>query len=49
MLDKYNTNYTYNNIKITYDIEQFIIKSIDGNNNFNISNIYKRYNHFFKK
>ena len=36
MLDKYNTNFTYNNIKITYDIEQFIIKSIDGNNNFNI-------------
>ncbi len=35
MLDKYNTYFTYNNIKITYDIEQFIIKLIDDNNNFN--------------
>ena len=39
--DEYNTNFTYNNIKITYDIEQFIIKSIDGNNNFNIKKIKK--------
>ena len=41
MLDKYNTKFTYNNIKITYDIKQFIIKSIDGNNNFNIKKIRK--------
>ena len=41
MLDKYNTNFTYNNIKITYDIEQFIINSINGNNNFNIKKIIK--------
>ena len=41
MLDKYNTNITYNNIKITYDIEQFIIKSIDANNNFNIKKLEK--------
>ena len=41
MLDKYNANFTYNNIKITYDndIEQFIIKSIYGNNNFNIKKL----------
>ncbi len=43
MLDEYNTNFTYNNIKITYDIEQFIIKSIDGNNNFNIKNIKTKF------
>ncbi len=41
MLDENNTNFTYNNIKITYDIEKFIIKLIDGNNNFNIKKIRK--------
>ena len=41
MLYKYNTKFTCNNIKITYDIEQFIIKSIDDSNNFNIKKIIK--------
>jgi len=41
LLDEYKTHFTYNNIKITCDIEQFIIKSIDCNNNFNIKNIKK--------
>ena len=35
----YRTNFKYNNLKITFDIEQFIINSIDSNNNFNIKNI----------
>ncbi len=48
MLDEYNTNFTYNNIKITYDIEQFIIKSIDGNNNFNNKKIRKNIKTKFK-
>ena len=37
----YNTKYKYNNVKINVDIEQFIIKSIDCNNNFNIKQIQK--------
>jgi transposase len=39
--NNYKTNYKYNNIKITSNIEQFIIKSIDTNNNFNIRLIQK--------
>ena len=35
----YRTNFKYNNLKITFDIEQFIINSIVSNNNFNIKNI----------
>jgi transposase len=39
--NNYKTNYKYNNIKITSNIEQFIIKSIETNNNFNIRLIQK--------
>jgi len=35
----YKTNFKYNNLKITYNIEYFIINSIDSNNNFNIKKI----------
>ena len=49
---QYKTNFKYkynnNNIKITNDIETFIINSIDLNNNFNIKkikkNIYTKFN-----
>ena len=37
--DGYKTKFKYNNKKINYDIETFIINSIDSNNNFNIKNI----------
>jgi len=37
----YKTYFKYNNIKITHDIEIFIINSIDNNNNFNIKKIKK--------
>ena len=37
----YKTNFKYNNLKITSDIEIFILNSIDKNNNFNIKNIKK--------
>ena len=44
----FKTSFKYNNIKITNDIETFIIKSIDLNNNFNIKkikkNIYTKFN-----
>ncbi len=39
--DKYKTHFSYNNVKINYEIEQFIVNSIDKNNNFNIKNIKK--------
>ena len=39
LFDKFNTHFTYNNLKINYDIEQFIINSIDNNHNFNIKKI----------
>ena len=45
--DQYNTHYKYNNIKINYDIEQFIINSIDSNKNFNIKKIKKSINEKF--
>jgi len=35
----YKTNFKYNNLKITNNIETFIINSIDLNNNFNIKKI----------
>ena len=35
----YKTNFKYNNLKITNNIENFIINSIDSNNNFNIKKI----------
>jgi transposase len=35
----YKTNFKYNNLKITNNIEIFIINSIDSNNNFNIKKI----------
>jgi transposase len=35
----YKTNFKYNNLKITSNIETFILNSIDSNNNFNIKNI----------
>ena len=35
----YKTNFKYNNIKITSIIENFILTSIDKNNNFNIKKI----------
>lgn len=40
-------HYKYNNIKINYDIEQFIINSIDSNKNFNIKKIKKSINEKF--
>jgi transposase len=39
LFDKFNTHFSYNNLKINYDIEQFIINSIDNNHNFNIKKI----------
>ena len=49
----YNTNFKYNNSKVTIDIEQFIIKSIDANNNFNIKliklNIKNKFNVYLSK
>ena len=41
LFDQYKTHFSYNNVKINYEIEQFIIKSIDINNNFSIKNIKK--------
>ena len=35
----FKTNFKYNNTKITADIEQFIISSLDSNNRFNIKKI----------
>lgn len=35
----YKTNFKYNNIKITSLIENFVLNSIDNNNNFNIKKI----------
>ena len=35
----YKTDFKYNNTKVTYQIENFIINSIDSNNNFNIKKI----------
>jgi len=35
----YKSNFKYNNFKITSQIENFIINSIDSNNNFNIKKI----------
>ena len=35
----YKTNFKYNNLKITNNIENFIINCIDSNNNFNIKKI----------
>jgi transposase len=51
--NQYNTHFKYNNIKINYEIEQFIINSIDSNNNFNIKiikkNIKNKYNILLSK
>ena len=35
----YKTNFKYNNVKITFFIEKFILNSIDNNNFFNIKKI----------
>ena len=35
----YKTNFKYNNVKITSHIENFVLNSIDNNNNFNIKKI----------
>jgi transposase len=43
----YKTKFKYNNKKINYDIETFIINSIDSNNNFNIKNIKNNINKKF--
>lgn len=37
----YKSNFTYNNTKVTQEIEIFIVQSIDNNNNFNIKKIKK--------
>ena len=51
--NQYNTHFKYNNIKINYEIEQFIINSIDSNYNFNIKiikkNIKNKYNILLSK
>lgn len=39
--DTYKTIFKYNNLKITNQIESFIISSIDINNNFNVKKIKK--------
>ena len=43
----YKTNFKYNNLKITNQIEIFIINSIDLNNNFNIKKIKNNIKHKF--
>jgi len=37
--DSYSSNFKYNNLKITSQIESFVVSSINSNNNFNIKNI----------
>jgi transposase len=43
----YKSSYKYNNLKITNNIEMFIINSIDINNNFNIKKIKNNIKHKF--
>ncbi len=46
--NEYKTKYKYNNTKITKEIEDFIIKSIDSNNQFKVRSIRKNIKKTFK-
>lgn len=44
----YKSNFKYNNVKITKEIEVFILNSIDKNNNFSVKNIRNKISDIFK-